>query len=212
LIDEVKDAMKLTEQQEEKIEEINDAQRDEFRKLLQEGAGREEMQKVNQDATAKLKEVLDADQQKRLRGILVQVVGPSAVLIDPEIADELTVTDEQKAKLRAVQESNMQAMGEAFREMRDQELSGDERRAKFEELRNDSNKKLLAELTTAQQEQLESLKGEKVEIDMSQLRGGGGRGGFGRGGGGPRDRDRESEEERRDRSREKDGEKDAAGN
>ena len=44
-------------------------------------------------------------------------------------------------------------------------------RAKIDKLREDANKKLMAVLTSDQQAQLESLKGEKVEIDMSQLRG-----------------------------------------
>jgi hypothetical protein len=75
-------------------------------------------------------------------------------------------------------------MGKTFRELR--ELSGDERRAKFEELRSTADKKLLDVLTSEQQEKLNSLKGEKVDIDMSQLWRGGrggieGRGGRGRG-------------------------------
>ena len=53
--------------------------------------------------------------------------------------------------------------------------------------RNDSTeaeKKLLAVLTSEQQAQLDALKGEPVEIDLSQLR-------RGRGGEGRRGRDRE---------------------
>jgi hypothetical protein len=50
----------------------------------------------------------------------------------------------------------------------------------MQELRTESDKKLLAVLTSEQQAKLEELKGAPVEIDMSQFRGrgfGGGRGG-----------------------------------
>ena len=49
-------------------------------------------------------------------------------------------------------------------------------------------------LTTDQQAQYEELKGDPVEIDMQQLRGGFGRGGgFGGRGRGDRDRDRDND-------------------
>ncbi len=185
----VQDALKLSDAQTTKVEEINDQLRADFRKLLQEGGKREEMQKLNQDASAKLAEVLDDQQEKRLRGIAIQVMGANAVVADPALAKELNVTDEQKSKLTEVQRSNMRAMGDAFREMRDSDSSGEDRRAKFEELRAEADKKMLAVLTSEQQEQLNALKGEKVEIDLSQLFSRRGRGGFdGRGGRGERDR------------------------
>ncbi|MCI0334634.1 MAG: hypothetical protein L0228_15565 [Planctomycetes bacterium] len=190
-LNEVQDALKLSDDQKTKVEEINDQFRSNFRKLLQEGGRREEMQKLNQNASAKLAELLDDEQEKRLRGITIQVMGANAVVADPALAKELNVTDEQKSKLKETQQSIMRAMGDAFRKMRDSDASGKDRRAKFEELRAEAEKKLLAVLTTEQQNQLNALKGKKVEISMSQLRGSGGRGRFdGRGGGrGERSRD-----------------------
>ena len=61
-------------------------------------------------------------------------------------------------------------------------MSPEERGKKVEEIQADVNKKILAELTSDQQAQLESLKGEKVDIDLSKLRGPGGPGGDRRGG------------------------------
>jgi hypothetical protein len=46
-------------------------------------------------------------------------------------------------------------------------------RVKFEELRANGEKKLIAVLTSEQQEQLNSLKGEEVKIDIMKLQGGG---------------------------------------
>jgi Spy/CpxP family protein refolding chaperone len=199
--DEVRTALNVTPDQEEKIETINDELRDARREAFGGGGGggdfraaMEQMEKLNQEASAKLAEVLEADQQKRLLGISIQVNG-AAALNEPAVATQLEITDEQKTKLGEVRESNMEAGREAFRDLRDQDLSQDEMREKMREIQQEGDKKLLAVLTSDQQAKLEQLKGEPVEIDMSQFRGrgfGGGRGGRdGDGGrrGGRRNRD-----------------------
>jgi hypothetical protein len=53
-------------------------------------------------------------------------------------------------------------------------------RQSFADRRAKQEKEVMAVLTPDQQKKLESLKGEKVDIDMSALRGGGGREGRGR--------------------------------
>jgi Spy/CpxP family protein refolding chaperone len=183
--DNVQVALNVTPEQKEKIETINRELRDSRREVYDRAEGdfraaQGEMEKLNQDASAKLADVLEEDQQKRLLGISIQVNG-AAALNEPAVAKELNVTDEQKAKLAEVRESNMRAMGESFRDLRDQELSREEMGAKLQELQKESDKKLLAVLTSDQQAKLEELKGEPVEVDMSQFRGGfrGGRDGRG---------------------------------
>jgi Spy/CpxP family protein refolding chaperone len=179
----VQKALNLTDDQKDKIKKINDDMRDELRKAFGDGGGgREKMQELNADASKKLNEVLDEGQQKRLMGVLIQVAGAAATA-DPAVAKELNITDDQKKKLDEARQSNAEAMREAFQGARDETGGRDAIREKMEKLREDSNKKLLAVLTSDQQAQLESLKGEKVEIDMSALRGpGGGRQPGGRGG------------------------------
>jgi Spy/CpxP family protein refolding chaperone len=186
--DEVRTALNVTPDQEEKIETINDELRDARREALDGGRGggdfraaMEEMEKLNQEASGKLAEVLEDDQEKRLLGISIQVNG-AAALNEPAVAKELEITDEQKTKLGEVRESNMEAARESFQELRDQDLSQDEMRDKMREIQQESDKKVLAVLTSDQQAKLEQLKGEPVEVDMSQFRGrgfGGGRGGRG---------------------------------
>jgi Spy/CpxP family protein refolding chaperone len=186
-IDEVQDTLKLTDEQKDQIDELNDDLRDKFRELLEEGGQREEMQELSKSGSQKLTEILDEPQEKRITEIAIQVYGANAVLIHPTLAEFLRVTDEQRSELAEVQRDNMQAAGDAFREMREKDLSREDMRAKFEEMRAEADKKLLAVLTDEQRQQLESMKGEKVEIDMSQFRGGrGSRGGRD----GDRDRDR----------------------
>jgi Spy/CpxP family protein refolding chaperone len=182
--DEVRTALNVTPEQEEKIETINDERRDAVQEAYGGGGGRraamEEVEKLNQEASAKLAEVLETDQQKRLLGISIQVNG-AAALNEPAVVKELDIADEQKAKLREVRDSNREAGFEAMRELRDQDLSQDEMREKMREIQQEGDKKVLAVLTSDQQAKFEQLKGEPVEIDMSQFRGrfGGGRGGRG---------------------------------
>jgi Spy/CpxP family protein refolding chaperone len=189
--DEVQAALKLSDEQKDKIAAINDELRDDVREAFQSGGGLEQMQELNEKASAKLAEVLDEGQQKRLMGVLVQLNGPGA-LMEPAVVSELKLTEEQKARLAEIRQTGMQSFRDAFQQMREQNLSRDEIRAKFDELRADTDKKLLAELTPEQRAQLESLKGEPIEIDIAQFRG---PGGGSRGQDGDRDQDRDREED-----------------
>ncbi|HVT28823.1 MAG TPA: hypothetical protein VHE81_12485 [Lacipirellulaceae bacterium] len=165
-VDKVQDALKLTEEQESKIKAINDDMRKEMREEFQSGGGRdrEKIRKLASSTEDKINGVLDESQRKRLMGIYIQVAGAVAVM-NPAVAKELNVTDEQKTKIR----DTLRGM----RGARQQNLSREEMHEKM-------NKELMAVLTADQQKKLESLKGEKVDIDLSELRGPG-RGGPGRG-------------------------------
>jgi Spy/CpxP family protein refolding chaperone len=174
-IEEVQKALKVSDEQKKQIDDLNTELRDGFRTVLQGGGGREGIQKLNEEVAAKLNEVLDDDQEKRLRGITIQIIGPNVVLVDAEVAKELKVTDEQKTKLEEAQQENMREMGEAFRGSGTPDESD---RKKFEELREKGQKRLLDVLTSEQQEQLNAMKGEEVKIDMMKLRGGGDGGRF----------------------------------
>jgi hypothetical protein len=196
--EEVQAELKLTDDQKTKVDDINDELAEARRDLFQGGGGsQEERQKLNSDAAAKLAEVLDEGQQKRLMGIQIQVNGANS-LLDPAIAKELSITEDQTSELTDVREENDDAARDAMDEWRDQnqDLSREERFAKMQEkmqeLRAESDKKMLAVLSDEQQSQYTALMGEKVEIDRTQFFGGGrGFGGGGRGfGGGGRGRDR----------------------
>ncbi len=171
-VKEVQDALKLTDEQKTKITDLNDKVREEVRSAMQDGGGREKVQKLMDETTAKVKEILDEGQQKRLLGIFVQVNGANAVA-NPEVAKELNVTDDQKKKIEEIRQKNMDSM----RGLRDQSGDREAMREKMTKLRDEESKAMLAVLTDAQQKQLEELKGEKVDIDLSQLRGFGGPGG-----------------------------------
>jgi len=191
-VEEIETELKLTDDQKKKISEINGDFEDSLREAFGGGGGREKMQQLMEDASTKLAEVLDDAQEKRLMGIVIQVNGANATM-DPAVAKELKITDEQKSKLGDVRRNTR----DQFMEIRD--LPEDKRREAMDDLRKEIDGKLMEVLTDEQKTQLESLKGEAVEIDMSQFRGGPGREGRGERRGRPgregRDRNKDTEKQ-----------------
>jgi Spy/CpxP family protein refolding chaperone len=190
--EEVAADLKLSDEQKDKIAEINKDFEATLREAFQGGGGREKMQELMEDSAAKLAEVLDDAQEKRMVGIVIQLSGANATM-DPAVAKELKITDEQKRKLGDVRRS----LRDRFGEIRD--LPEEERREAFQDLQKEVEKELMAVLTDEQKAQMESLKGEKIEIDMSQFR-------FGRGGEGRGERRGREGGERREREKEKETE------
>jgi hypothetical protein len=196
---EVKADLKLSEEQNGKVatlsEEFDEERRGQFGRGGGGGGGgfggggeeaRAARAKMNADYAAKLNEILDEPQQKRIQEIYVQVNGTN-LLTDDAIATALAITDEQKESLQTAIEDQGQAMRDSFGDM--QGLSPEELTAKMDELNKARDEALLAVLTDEQKTKFEGMKGEKLEIDMTQLRGmgrGGRGGGFGGGGGGGR--------------------------
>jgi Spy/CpxP family protein refolding chaperone len=196
----VQNVLALSEEQKSKIEELETQFRDEIRRLLDDSGTEEGIQKLRDSTLAKLAGTLKEDQRKRLQEIAIQAWGAGAVLADPALAKELSVSDEQQSKLRDVWRSSLR---DRFRAMRD--AAGDDRRAKQDELQAKADKALLEVLTPEQQEKLAALKGEKADIDMSELRVPArgffdGRGGRGRGERGDQDRDRDDADSDKDKS------------
>ncbi len=170
-IEKVQEVLKLTDDQKTKIEKINTDFFKEMREAFDgDRPSPEKMRKLREEQNDKLKEVLDADQQKRLTGVFVQLMGAAAVM-DPVVGKEIGLTDEQRDQLRKA--LGPPAEGRPGREGRGSGQSMQERRENRE-------KEILAILTPEQQKKLEELKGEKVDIDLSALRSGGGREGRGR--------------------------------
>jgi Spy/CpxP family protein refolding chaperone len=186
---EVQADLKLTDDQKTKVAELSDAFREERRGQGGRGGGgfspeaREAQAKLNADFAGKLNEILDDAQDARILGIFAQVNGASA-LNDAAVAAALALSDDDQQKLADVMTEQRQAMRDAFQDLQD--LSNDERTAKFDELNKARDAALLAALTDDQRTKFEALQGDKLDVETSSLQGRGGRGGRDGGGRGRR--------------------------
>jgi hypothetical protein len=123
--------------------------------------------KLNEEFTPKVKEILSADQFKRLKQIQVQAMGAGPALASKDVASELGLSADQTKKIADL---NTEA------QTKQRELSGDfqERFAKIRELNTERDSKAVEVLTADQKTKFTALKGSA--FDTTQL-GFGGRGG-----------------------------------
>jgi Spy/CpxP family protein refolding chaperone len=175
-LSEVQADLKLSDEQKTKVSEIADQLQDDLRGLFGNGGppDMDQLEKLNQEATAKVDAALDPAQAKRLQEITIQTNGASS-LNDPEVRKQLNFTDEQTKKYDEARDANRDAMQELFG------LSREERGEKLDEYRKAADDRLLGVLTPEQKTEFEAMKGAPIDLDLSSLRG---RGGGGGGGGG----------------------------
>lgn len=170
-LSEVQSELKLSDEAKTKVVTIADQLQSDMRDLFSGGPpDREQMEKLNQEATAKVVALLDAGQSKRLQEITIQVNGASS-LNDPSVRKQLNFTEEQTKKYEEARDANRQAMIDL------QDLSQEERREKREELRKAADERLLAVLNDQQKTEFEAMKGAPLTVDLTPLRGRGGGGG-----------------------------------
>jgi Spy/CpxP family protein refolding chaperone len=169
----VQEELKLSDDQLKKVGELVEKQREEFGKLRD--LSREERQKKVEELTKEshkaLAEILKADQVKRFKQIQWQQEGARA-FADPEVADALKLSDEQKDKVKAVREEAQKEM----RALRESGASREEVRKKFEEIRKASSDKLMGILTDEQKTKWKELQGEPFKGEIQRPGAGGGAG------------------------------------
>jgi hypothetical protein len=162
--------LKLTEDQAAKAREVAQSlfkkSKDEFAKLkdLTPEQRRLKFQELNKNTEMEidksLKDVFTADQLKRLKQLDLQWRGTSAFL-DPEIQKSLKLTDQQTAKLKAI---NNDVGSEMTKARKDGKAPPKEVMTKMEELRRDGLKKAAAMLTPDQAKAWKELAGEPYEF------------------------------------------------
>jgi Spy/CpxP family protein refolding chaperone len=120
-----------------------------------------------------LETILSPDQVKRMRGIFLQVYG-WGVLTRYELAEDLQLTTEQQKQLDDIEQdmlTKMRTNWEVPPEDNPQERNKviAQNRQKMEQIIKNSNEQSLAVLTPEQQQKLETIKGEKFELDPKSL-------------------------------------------
>jgi len=131
------------------------------------GAMQAELAKMNMELDATFVGKLDDAQKSRMDGLIAQVNGASAVM-DPAIAKTLSITEEQKGKLKSANDANRTARREGMSGFQD--MSQEERQAAMAKLAASETKSLMGVLTEAQVKSLETLKGAALTMDQSPLR------------------------------------------
>jgi hypothetical protein len=142
----------------------------------------EDMRKRTEETAKKMTAVLTDDQNTRLKQIQLWVAGAAGLANNAEAAKQLGITDDQKDALKTITDESAKKGRELFQNSGLGPDSTDEDRAKFGEktaaLRKETETECMAVLTDEQKAQFAKMRGERFELDMSQM----GRGGFGGGG------------------------------
>ncbi|MCU0709949.1 MAG: hypothetical protein MUF23_16835 [Pirellula sp.] len=194
MMKEVREELNLDEDQIKELEDMGKAMRDSFANMRPPQQGQapdpkamqeamEKMRKAAADAEEKLSDILDPKQLERLIGLVIQRDKVRS-LNSKLVAEKLGITEDQKAKLAEMEKENMEKMREMF-----QGGFSPEMREKMGAFREESEAKMMGVLTSAQKEQMESLKGPEFKFPAPQWGQGGpgggrgGRGNRGQGGG-----------------------------
>jgi Spy/CpxP family protein refolding chaperone len=127
------------------------------------GGDMQQMQAAREKADAEIKKILSETQFKRYQELTLQLQGTNA-LNRPDIQTSLGFTDDQKAKLREIQQGQREAMQGAMEAAR---AAGDRQAVmqKMQELRTETEKKTLAVLTESQLAQWNAMLGKKFEFE-----------------------------------------------
>jgi Spy/CpxP family protein refolding chaperone len=150
----------------EKMGDMSDLSQEERREKMQEM--RKEMEEEMAKTQKKVEGILLPHQLERVKQIQLQVQGPAA-LANPEVAKALALTDDQKSKIKTINEDAMKAMRDMF-------TNGTRpSQEEMQKSRKEVETKLMDALTAEQKEKLEKMKGPKFDTS-SLMRGPGRRG------------------------------------
>lgn len=176
----VQTELKLTQEQVDKVAEMTKQAREDFRKLMNEDTSDEDKKairkKMAEEGPKAVKTILNADQQKRLKEIQNQQMGV-ALLEQEETQKALKLSDDQKEKIKTIQEDATKEMRELFQ---GGGRGSPETMKKFQGLRKEAMTKATNLLNDTQKAALKELLGKPFEIQGGF---GGGRGRGGRRGG-----------------------------
>jgi len=153
--DDVKDELKLTDDQKSKLADLNTKARDKMREVFQNSGFQpgtppsedqqkkmaEAMTKVGEDINKEVNTILTADQQKRLKELLVQRSG-NGIANNPDFQKDLGITDDQKAKIADLNKKMADANRQIFQKMQDGEID----RSQIRELMDKNTKALNDEI------------------------------------------------------------------
>jgi hypothetical protein len=167
-IDQVREALKLTDEQKPEVAKVAMTYRDEgdgyfgaLQNLSEDERAKKfaEFGEKTKAAWEKCERILTSEQVDRVKQISRQARGVSS-LDDEDVALALKLTDDQKKQLESIRDATQQEIRSAFR-------PGDDREAaakKVAEIQKASDAKQMAVLTDEQKKEFKRLQGEKIEL------------------------------------------------
>jgi Spy/CpxP family protein refolding chaperone len=173
----VQKELKVTDDQKTKIKEFTDAQRTKMREAFGGGGqpDREKMQeafKASAEAGEKfVKDTLTADQQTRLKQISLQQQGLMAFTTE-DVQKKLSLTDDQKEKIKGLNEEMRKDNGELARDLRGGGDAATEARKKMQAISKEYMAKASDSLTDDQKKTWKDMTGEPFEVKMDGQTGG----------------------------------------
>ncbi len=169
--DDVQKEIKLSADQKKKLDDLNQAMRDKFQEMRQNGgqggdrqAMMAEFQKMRDEQEKQVNAVLTADQQKRLKELWIQRSG-AMVITNEDVQKQLGFTDDQKSKVKDLMQVSQEA-NQALREkMQNQEIDRQEFQASMQKNNDLLKEKLQGVLTTDQAAKLKAMGGAPFKFD-----------------------------------------------
>jgi Spy/CpxP family protein refolding chaperone len=166
----VQKELKVTDEQASKLDtfaqEMRDKQREQFEKFrdIPKDERREKMQEMTRTMNAELLKglgnILHPEQVKRFEQIQLQQAGPAAFMM-PRAQEGLKLTDDQKSKVREINDElgqSMRGLAQDFQSDREGAMK------KFAEMRKQAAEKALGVLTDEQKKTWKELTGEPFEV------------------------------------------------
>ncbi len=169
----VQGELKITDDEKTKLQDVQSKIRDEMQEIRQNNQGdfqaaMAERAKKQPDWDKMVMAVLTADQQKRMKELIVQRSG-NQVVFNPMFQDDLKLTDAQKSKLKDLQQKSQEAMMGLFQ---NRDMSQEERMAAMEKNRKTIDDTISNILTDDQKAKLKEMAGTAFKFEDNN---GGGR-------------------------------------
>lgn len=167
--DDVKKELAITSDQESKLDDLRQGQRDKMRDAMQNAGGdmeamRETMTKMMKESEKATMAVLTPVQATRLKELWIQRTG-NAVIADEEMQKELNATAEQKAKVKELQAKQQEAMMSVFEKMRNQEIDREQMQESMKKNQDVMNAELGKLLTDAQKAIIKEKSGKPFKFE-----------------------------------------------
>jgi hypothetical protein len=162
IFDEVQAELKTSKDQNAKLDALLDKLGPEVQDAIQASGGDfaeifKAVEKINAKYDDECAKVLTADQNARVEQLFIQFNGAGAI-VNPSISKDLAITDDQKTKIKAIQDDQRKKMMEQF------QSGGPPDADTMKKLQDDQNAQLLKVLSDDQRTKFKTMEGAKFEF------------------------------------------------